>query len=287
MILLNSNLSAFLAVVENSTVSAAAKKLGITQTGATQRIKTLEKEIGAALFLRSRSGMKLTPEGATLLRSCIQVRDLEGRMTSEMQRGGLDHEAEIAITGPGGVMARRLIPQCAAVCRKWPRLNVRFISEALVDRIRLLKRGVADFAIVTPSEVKNEMDSKMIAPNEMILVASNLWAGRSLSEILETERLISYHPEDNLGLDYLKQFDLLDAIGRPRIFANDNEMVLSLVNLGMGYTLLPKELVLPLIQQKSLIALNDGKTMNIRFALTWYPRSQMPAYFKDLIASIK
>jgi DNA-binding transcriptional LysR family regulator len=38
----------------------AAKKLGITQTGATQRIKALEHSLGVTLFTRSRSGMRLT-----------------------------------------------------------------------------------------------------------------------------------------------------------------------------------------------------------------------------------
>jgi DNA-binding transcriptional LysR family regulator len=287
MILLNSNLSAFLAVVENSTVSAAAKTLGITQTGTTQRIKALEQELGTSLFLRSRMGMKLTPEGVTLLRNCMQVRELEGRMTAEMQRGGLAHEVDVTITGPGGVIARRVIPQCAKVCSDWPMLNMRFISESLSDRIGLVKRGIADFAIVTPSEVQNEMDSKVIAPNEMILVANAAWKDRPLTEILETERLISYHPDDPLGLDYLKEFGLLDSLRRPRMLANDNEMVMSLVKMGMGFTLLPKEVVNPLVEQGALIALNEGKSMTIRFALTWYPRKEMPDYFRELIKAIK
>ncbi len=287
MILLNSNLNAFIAVVENSTVSAAAKKLGITQTGATQRIKSLEKELGISLFLRSRSGMTLTPEGATLLRNCMQVRDLEGRLASQLQGAGLDQEVEIKITGPSGVLARRVIPQCTQVCTDWPLLNIHFISEALSNRVRLLKRGLADFAIVTPAEVKNEMDSKLIAPNEMVLVASSKWKNKSLSNILTNERLISYHSEDSLGLDYLKKFNLLEALRLPRILANDNEMGLNLVKLGIGFALLSKEMALPFLEDGSLVTLNQGKTMNIRFALTWYPRSEMPGYFKDFIKAIK
>jgi DNA-binding transcriptional LysR family regulator len=161
------------------------------------------------------------------------------------------------------------------------------MSEPLLDRIRLLKRGVADFAIVTPSEVKNEMDSKFIAPNEMILVGSAHWIGRELEDILATERLIAYHSDDSLGTDYLKKFNLLSKLRLPRLMANDNEMVLSLVKLGMGFALLSKEMALPFLEQKSLIALNEGKSMNIRFALTWYPRSEMPGYFRGLIDAIK
>ncbi len=287
MILLNSNLNAFIAVVENSTVSAAAKKLGLTQTGATQRIKALEKDLGTSLFLRSRSGMKLTPEGATLLRHCVQVRELECRMNSEMQKSGVEHEVDITITGPSGLMARRIIPQCAKVCEVWPRLNFRFISEAHSDRIRLLKSGIADFAIVLPHDVKNEMDSKVIGGNDMVLVATGRWKDRPLDDILQLERMILYNSKDLMGLDYLKEFNLLDRLKRPRILANDNEMLVSLVQLGLGFALVPIEMAQPFIEQKSMIALNEGKSMKIPFALTWYPRSEMPGYFKDLIKAIK
>jgi DNA-binding transcriptional LysR family regulator len=287
MILLNQNLTAFLAVVESLTISAAAKTLGLTQTGTTQRIKSLERELGVTLFLRSRSGMKLTGEGATLLRHCTQLQEIEGRVISELQQKGVEHEVDIAITGPGGLIARRVIPQCAKVSERWPKLNFRFISTSHADRIDLLKRGVADLAIVMDHEVKNELDSKVIAPNEMILVAAHRWRDRKLSEILRSERLIAYNAEDSLALDYLKEFELTKHLGRPRILANENEMILSLVQHGKGFALLPKELVSGLIEQKSLTALNGGRSLKISFALTWYPRSPMPGYFKDLIAAIR
>ncbi|PWU22222.1 MAG: LysR family transcriptional regulator, partial [Bdellovibrio sp.] len=220
MILLNSNLTAFFAVVENVTVSAAAKKLGITQTGTTQRIKALERDLGVSLFLRSRSGMKLTVEGATLLRHCVQARELEGRLLSEIQSGGVANEVDLAIAGPGGLLARRIIPQCAKIFLQWPKLNFRFISEMHSDRIKLLKRGAADLAIVMVHEVKNEMDSKLIGPNEMVMVATQRWKDRKFVEILERERLIAYHAEDPLGVDYLKAFGLLEGLKRPRILAN-------------------------------------------------------------------
>jgi DNA-binding transcriptional LysR family regulator len=73
MILLNRNLEAFLGVVDLKTVSSAAKKLHLTQTAVTQRIKALEAELNLSLFLRSKNGMKLTAEGEILFRSCIVI----------------------------------------------------------------------------------------------------------------------------------------------------------------------------------------------------------------------
>jgi hypothetical protein len=64
-------------------------------------------------------------------------------------------------------------------------------------------------------------------------------------------------------------------------------MVLSLVNLAMGFALLPKELATAYLKQGLWHAMNDGRSMNIQFALTWFPRAEMPGYFKDLIQAIK
>lgn len=281
------NVATFMAIAEMGTVSAAAKKLGLTQTAATQRIKALEKQLGYSLFLRSRTGMKLTEEGRTLLRNSLQAREIEGRLTSELRKGAVEHDASLAITAPGGIILRRIIPQCEKLIKKWPRLNLRFIAEVRAERVNLLKSGVADLAVVLPYEVTNELDSKIIAPNELVLVATARWKGRPLKEILHEERMIAYAPDDPLGADYLQKFHLLAELKRPRLFANENETILALVLLGAGFALLPVDLALPYIQQKKLITLNEGKAFKIPFALAWYPRPEMPAYFKELIQAIK
>ena len=60
MSLLSPPLEAFVAIVRSKTVISAAKDLGLTQTGVTQRIRVLETQLRTTLFIRSRSGMRLT-----------------------------------------------------------------------------------------------------------------------------------------------------------------------------------------------------------------------------------
>ena len=61
-ILRNPLLVAFERVCELGTTHAAARDLHLTQTGVTQRIKALERDLGLTLFLRSRRGMQATGE---------------------------------------------------------------------------------------------------------------------------------------------------------------------------------------------------------------------------------
>lgn len=60
-------LKAFLAVAEAGSVSAAAVDLGYSQPGLSQRIASLERELGCTLFRRRGKGMTLTREGQLLL----------------------------------------------------------------------------------------------------------------------------------------------------------------------------------------------------------------------------
>src|SRR5690348_5299797 len=88
MRLLSQNLRTFVSVVRQGTVHGAAAELGLTQTGVTQRIRSLERELETTLFLRSRQGMRMTPEGHVLLRYCRDAEHLEGQALSQIRGGG-------------------------------------------------------------------------------------------------------------------------------------------------------------------------------------------------------
>ncbi|MGZ3690202.1 MAG: LysR family transcriptional regulator, partial [Pseudobdellovibrio sp.] len=90
MSLLSPPLEAFWAVVRKGTVQDASYILGITQTGVTQRIRSLEKQLKTTLFIRSRKGMKLTTEGEALLQFVKGSLEIEGMALSKIQRAAKD-----------------------------------------------------------------------------------------------------------------------------------------------------------------------------------------------------
>ena len=117
MLIAQAQLPTFVVVAELLNLSAAARKLGITQTGATQRIKTLEQALGATLFTRSRSGMRLTEEGQLLLRYCTAVSNLEGQFLSGITGAGRTREVELCVVGPMSLLAGRVVPRCTEIAR--------------------------------------------------------------------------------------------------------------------------------------------------------------------------
>jgi DNA-binding transcriptional LysR family regulator len=60
-------LRTFVVVAEVGSVTLAARRLGYTQPGLSQRIRTLERTVGCRLFVRRPSGMALTEEGLRMM----------------------------------------------------------------------------------------------------------------------------------------------------------------------------------------------------------------------------
>lgn len=69
-----SSIQVFLTVAEAGSFRKAANRLGYTQAGISYIIRGMEEETGLNLFIRDRSGVRLSPEGQALL---PQIKQLE------------------------------------------------------------------------------------------------------------------------------------------------------------------------------------------------------------------
>ena len=286
MSLLGPQLEAFLAIVKDQTVNGAAKTLGLTQTGVTQRIRALEGLLATTLFQRSRRGMLLTAEGEALLRYCQAARDLEGQALSRIQGAAYTSEIRITITGPTSILRSRVIPQCVSVLKKAPGLLVTFDINDVENRADSLRRGTAQLAILPRDQVAREMDSKVLKPERYILVAPKAWRKRPLADIIAKERIIDFDSSDQMTLSYLTKFRLA-SISRPeRHFVNNTESLVELFMAGVGYGVLTAEFAKPHLAGGCLVALNSEAVYENRLALAWYPRPEMPKYFAELIAAV-
>ncbi len=66
-------LRSFVLMHEAGSISRAAARMGCTQAAMSMRLKTIETELGAALFLRTQQGLDPTPRGAELYAKALGV----------------------------------------------------------------------------------------------------------------------------------------------------------------------------------------------------------------------
>jgi DNA-binding transcriptional LysR family regulator len=287
MSLLSPQLQAFMAIAKHKTVHSAADAIHITQTAVTQRIHSLEAKLGTTLFIRTRRGMMLTPEGEALLRYCNAVNEIEGEALAKIAGAGIESEIRIGITGPSSIMRARIIPQCYSVIKTFPNLLVHFEINDLENRVRSLRSGDSQLAVVREEDVAPEMEYKTLQPERYVLVCTSNWKKRKLREIIASEHIVDYDLSDQMTFNYLKYFNLFDHVRHERHFANRTDALAMMLVAGYGYGVLTLEFSKPYIEENQLIVLNSGKIYKSRMALAWYNRPEPPKYFTALINAIE
>lgn len=287
MSLLSPQLEAFMMVAKHKSVHAAANEICLTQTAVTQRIRALEQKLSTTLFVRSRRGMILTPEGASLLRYCHAAKELEGEALASICGLGQTSTISIEITGPTSIMHARVIPQCMNVMRQFSNLLLHFNVRDQENIDQFLRSGQSQFAIIPPENVAREMESQFLEPEQYVLVGAKGWATRELQDIVQNEHIIDYNPSDQMTFNYLKHYNLFANAQHDRHFVNRPEAISSLVCEGFGYSVLTKEFAKPHVDAGDIHILNDGKIYEKQLALAWYPRHEAPAYFAELIKAIR
>lgn len=88
------HLECFLAVGEERHFGRAAERLGMEQPPLSQRIRRLEKELGAELFDRSGKRVSLTSAGHTLMLEAPELLSRYRRMRTLVGRAAAREQAE-------------------------------------------------------------------------------------------------------------------------------------------------------------------------------------------------
>ena len=81
----NSKFKALLVAVDMGSFSAAAEKLGYTQSGLTHMMNSLENEIGFRVLERGHYGIKLTPKGERLVKTIRELVACEDKLANEIE----------------------------------------------------------------------------------------------------------------------------------------------------------------------------------------------------------
>ncbi|NNF07209.1 MAG: LysR family transcriptional regulator [Candidatus Eisenbacteria bacterium] len=287
MSLLHHGVQAFKAIVAQGTVHGAAREIGLSQTGVTQRIRALERELGTTLFVRSRKGMFPTAEGEALVRWCQRVDDLEGELLTFVRRGQEAQAVRVTVTGPSSLMRGRVIPQTTAELTEFPTVTLYFDLDDEGNGLNRLKTGAAQLAVIPRGDVVNELDAKPLAPARHVLVGPAAWASRDLHEVIATERIIDFNDKDDATLSFLRHHHLLTGARIRRHLVNNPDALADLVAAGLGYSVLPEDFAEARLVEQSLVNLCPGRWLDQEMALAWYPRHEMPTYFRKLIDSIQ
>ncbi|HWM12249.1 MAG TPA: LysR family transcriptional regulator, partial [Solirubrobacteraceae bacterium] len=110
----------FVAVAEEGSLTRAAARLHVAQQSLSQQIRTLEAQLGAALFERSSRGVALTDVGAVLLREARPVLAQAERAVEAVRRAARGEQGELRVGFLGSVANYFMPPVVRAFRERHP-----------------------------------------------------------------------------------------------------------------------------------------------------------------------
>ena len=236
-------LRTFRAVAELGSLSKAADRLRAAQPALSRHIKLLEHELRVELFVRNGRGMLLTSAGRILLdRTTGLVRQIE-QVRDDLQS---------ASGKPSGGVILGLVPTVSAVfsgrfarrvITEFPDVSLRIVESYGGHLVEWLHRGEMDLAITYGPAVDLHLTVQSIG-SEDIAVVGPPGSGLARKKQVDLKWLVKQNlivPSISHGLRAL----LEKAVARERlalnpiIEADSYRAQISLMEEGLGYTLLP------------------------------------------------
>ena len=234
---------ALLLSVELGSFSKAADKLGITQSGLTHMMNSLEKEIGFPVLSRNFNGVQLTPKGEKLIEDIRSLSESAERLRSKIAYINESSRKTITIGSYTSISIAWVLPIIQEFNKEYPDINVEIRGGTIEQNYSWVKDGLVDFAFAS-----NQFDSETewIHLNNDPLVAvlprDSEYEGESF-DIRRFDKQKVIMPCFGFEMDIKRELDKygIHPIFRPT--AVDDEVILKMVEAGLGISIL-SELVI-------------------------------------------
>ncbi|KOG85641.1 LysR family transcriptional regulator [Streptomyces varsoviensis] len=261
-------------IAESGSFTAAAGRLGYTQSAVSRQAAALERNVGSALFERRADGVRLTPAGLTLLRHARTI--LDSFAAAERDLTDAHPQAELVRLGVILSAGAALLPAALSrLATTEPRLTVATREGTTPSLTRALRAGTIDLALLTsrpphrpPDGESPRLHTETVRDEELVVAASatGAFAGRAsvhVDELVDAAWIAtpSAASEPLLGV-------WPGLPGRPRVAhsARDWLTKLHLVAAGFGVTTVPSGLSAVLPRGVTLLHV-DGAPKELRRVL--------------------
>jgi LysR family transcriptional regulator, regulator for metE and metH len=263
------------AVATLGSLTAAAGHLNLTQSALSHQLRDIEERLGTPLFLRRSRRMIATAAGQRLMATAVRV--LADLAHTEAQVRDIATERQ-------GLL--RVATECYT-CYHWlpgvlrefqqtaPGVDVRIEVDATTKPVSALLAGTLDLAIMTSVARDRRLASTPLFRDEMLLVVPS---GHRLANRpyiapanLAADTLFMYSaPQESYVYEKLLQPAGVRPVWRQ---VQLTEAILELVRAGLGASILPRWVVQPYLEARTLTGVRLGPRGFMRAWTAVVPRA--------------
>jgi DNA-binding transcriptional LysR family regulator len=232
------SMSVLLTVVDEGSLSAAGRKLGMPLATVSRKVSELEAALNARLLTRTNRRISLTQPGLRYVAACRRI--LEDVSEAERDAAGeyRTPRGELVITAPVVFGRLHVVPILVEFLRAYPEVNV---TLALGDRIVNLLDEHVDLALRIGALPDSSMVATAVGQIRRIACASPAYLAEAGTPLhprdLATHRCISF---DALAMGNEWRFQEREAEARlaikPRLTVSTAEAAVDAAVAGLGIT---------------------------------------------------
>lgn len=282
-------LRTFHAAAETGSLTAAAEKVGLSQSAVSRQIAALEDDLGVPLFHRHARGLILTGPGKVLQQSTGQMATIAAVAESNLKDARDRPQGELLITAPIGFGSTWLAPRLGGFLDEYPDVTLRLMLD---DRELDLTTLEAECAVRLWQATHADLIQRKLFSVKTSLYASLNYIAengepKSIND-LDNHRIISYGAK---AADEMKALDFALFLGRegqkprePSLSINNVTALVTTVSAGLGVGGLPDYLASKEKNLKRILPEYTGPDLDVYFI---YPadlrRSKRIAAFRQYL----
>ena len=286
----------FYYVSKYENLTKAASVLKTSQPAVTRTIHNLENILGCRLFTRSKSGMKLTPEGKIFYQyvaaGCAQFFKAEDNLNNLISL----ENGTIYISATETALHCYLFEAVRDFNIQYPNVHFKILNNSTTDSVNALKEGKVDLAVVSASlQLAEPLKMKVVRKYREILIGGSRFAelkGRQTSlEELSAYPWISL-TSDAISRRFLKEYFSKNGLQfSPDVELATTDMILPAVRYNMGIGFLPEECAGDDLESGKVFEIDVNETLPERSIIlihdTEYPQSIASKAFQKFLAERK
>lgn len=234
----------FTTIAEEGSISAAAKKLHLSQPPLSYQMKLLEEELHLPLIERSARGIALTEAGRVLYKRAQGILELSELTRKEMlaMASGFTGTLHIGTVSSSG--ASLLGWRIPAFHQKYPQIGFAIHEDNTFELMEMLESGLIELAIVRTPFHNDQLNCLYLSPEPMIAAGAasffpaGMPSGQPISlELLGHAPVILYRRFEKILLSLCEQKGIT-----PQVFciADDARTTLMWAEAGLGVAVVPQ-----------------------------------------------
>jgi DNA-binding transcriptional LysR family regulator len=260
------DLQNFVTVAQSRTLSEASEKLEMAQPSLSLGIKKIETELGFALFVRGRDGIKLTPQGKSILPQAERALHLLGEIKGAPSylRFRIGCHASVGMFILGDFLKQ--------IHKTAPELDIEIVNASSHDINKMVAQGELDFGVVMNPLAIQGLITRFIGEDDVYV-----WESKNRYQ----DKLI-FNPGMLQASSILSRWK-----GAPagRIEVQNLELMASLVNSGAGMGIIPSQVVKA--QRFQLKKVAGTPSFKDKLALVCYPEMIQSEQGKIIFEALK